>query len=56
VAPFDDGDAAAELGSLNRRLLAGRSGSDHEQVEIALHRRVIGRGAGRFSWGARRPG
>ena len=37
-----DGHAAAELGGLDRGLLAGRAGADREQVEVVAHGRVIG--------------
>jgi hypothetical protein len=49
VAAVDDSHAAAKLGRLDGRFLARRSGSDHEQVEVALHGRVIGRTPVRFS-------
>ena len=32
---FDDGDALAGLGGLDRGLLAGGSGADHDDVEVA---------------------
>ena len=35
VPPLDDGDALAELRGLDRGLLSGRAGTDHQQVEVA---------------------
>jgi hypothetical protein len=51
LAAVDDGHPLAQLGSLDRRLLAAGAGSDHEQVIVELHPRVIGGGAWRFTPG-----
>jgi hypothetical protein len=34
VAPLRHGNPLAELGGLDRGLLAGGAGADHEQVEV----------------------
>jgi putative MATE family efflux protein len=50
VAAVDHGHAAVELGGLDGGLLAGRTGSDHEQVVVVAHGRGIGAGRRWFSF------
>src|SRR5262249_4063525 len=44
VAAIDQGDPLAQLGGLDRRLLAGGPGTDHHEVVVVRHVTVIGAG------------